>query len=647
MIRRESDGLSFFPNVTVRLWARVTLALLALVSVALAQPSAQAPAPTSLPGAVATAAGLQADNIAVITIHDPIDAAMAKSVVRRLKMAERLGAGVIVIELNTPGGEVGAVLEICNAIKASTVPTIAWINKDAYSGGAIIALACSRLITADPASFGDAMPVAADPIQGIRAAPEQIRQKVLTPLLSEVVDSARRNNQALGRYAYDELIVQGMIVADAQLWLAREKSTGRTVAINRSEFDMLFPGENAETPPRLVGIRAASAPAPATDPSAPANPTTGAAPAPSAASASSVVGASPESVAALGADPSRAAEQVPSQRPVLRAAERANWELLGRISDGSGPLVLKADDLRYFGLASNITPSASAPLDPTRATLNAINSDEQLRAYLGGKHIVRLDQSWSEGLVSFLQNFWVRAILIAVFILGLFIEMVHPGLVVPASLAFLALVGLVAPPFLVGMAAWWEIAAIGAGIALILLEILVIPGFGVTGIAGLILLSAGIVGTFIPAGSGVFPTSPSQRSGLVDGVTALLLAFATAGIGIFFITRYAGSLPFLTKFVLKDPEPFDAQESLFRAIDPEAGNPVRVGDTGLTTTLLRPSGKARFGDRIVNVASELGSIDAGAAVRVTRLADMNIFVERATPTASPTPPPNPPTPGAA
>lgn len=631
MIRRESDGPRLFPNFTVRLWARVTLALLALVSVAFAQ------APAALPGAVATAAGLQADNIAVITIHDPIDAAMAQSVIRRLRMAERLGAGAIVIELNTPGGEVGAVLEICNAIKASTLPTIAWINKDAYSGGAIIALACSRLITADPASFGDAMPVAADPIQGIRAAPEQIRQKVLTPLLSEVVDSARRNNQALGRYAYDELIVQGMIVADAQLWLAREKSTGRTVAITRSEFEMLFPGENAQTPPRLVGIRAGSAPADPAAAQAP-SPSSGAAPA---------LAASPQSAAALSADPSRAAEQVPSQRPTLRAAERANWELLGRISDGSGPLVLKADDLRYFGLASNITPSAAAPLDPTRATLNAINTDEQLRAYLGGQHVVRLEKSWSEGLVSFLQNFWVRAVLIAVFILGLFIEMVHPGLVVPASLAFLALVGLVAPPFIVGMAAWWEIAAIGLGIALILLEILVIPGFGVTGVAGLILLCAGLVGTFIPAGSGVFPTSPSQRSGLIDGVTALLLAFATAGIGIFFITRYAGSLPFLTKFVLKDPEPFDVQESLFRAIDPEAGQPVRVGDTGVTTTLLRPSGKARFADRIVNVASELGSIDAGTPVRVTRLADMNIFVERATPPTTTPTHNHPPTPGAA
>jgi membrane-bound ClpP family serine protease len=619
MIRRESDGAMLKPGWTVGLWLRVVLALLALASLGVAQPSAaaQGSAAPSTGGAVATAAGLQADNIAVITIRDPIDAAMAQSVARRLKMAERLGAGVIVIELNTPGGEVGAVLEICNAIKSSTVPTIAWINKDAYSGGAIIALACTRLITADPASMGDAMPVAADPIQGIRAAPEQIRQKVLTPLLSEVVDSARRNNQALGRYAYDELIVQGMIVADAQLWLAREKSTGRTVAITRAEFEMLFPGENAETPPRLVGIRATSAPAPATDPSAA---TTG---------SGSPIAASPESAAALGADPSRAAEQVPSQRPVLRAAERAGWESLGRISDGSGPLVLKADDLRYFGMASNVTPSPLAPQDPTRATLNPINTDEQLRAYLGGKHLVRLDKNWSEGLVSFLQNFWVRAVLIAVFILGLFIEMVHPGLVVPATLALLALVGLVAPPFIVGMAAWWEIAAIGVGIALILLEILVIPGFGLPGIAGLLLLCAGIVGTFIPAGSGVFPTSPSQRSGLIDGVAALMLAFATAGIGIYFITRYAGSLPILSKFVLKDPEPFDAQESLFRAIDPESGQAVRVGDVGVTTTLLRPSGKARFGDRIVNVASELGSIGEGAAVRVTRLADMNIFVERA------------------
>ncbi len=95
-----------------------------------------------------------------------------------------------------------------------------------------------------------------------------------------------------------------------------------------------------------------------------------------------------------------------------------------------------SDDLRYFGLASNITPSASAPLDPTRATLNAINSDEQLRAYLGGKHIVGSIRAGSEGLVSFLQNFWVRAILIAVFILGLFMRWFTRGSLCPRRSRF-------------------------------------------------------------------------------------------------------------------------------------------------------------------------------------------------------------------
>ena len=49
-------------------------------------------------------------------------------------------------------------------------------------------------------------------------------------------------------------------------------------------------------------------------------------------------------------------------------------------------------------------------------------------------------------------------------------------------MAAVALVGLLAPPMLINMASWWEIAAIIAGILLIVLEIFVIPGFGIFGV---------------------------------------------------------------------------------------------------------------------------------------------------------------------
>jgi membrane-bound serine protease (ClpP class) len=89
----------------------------------------------------------QADKVVAITIEGPIDATTALSVRRRIALAEKGGANAIVIEINSPGGELGAVLEITNAIKASAISnTVAWVNPDAYSGGAIVALACREIV---------------------------------------------------------------------------------------------------------------------------------------------------------------------------------------------------------------------------------------------------------------------------------------------------------------------------------------------------------------------------------------------------------------------------------------------------------------------------------------------------------------------
>jgi len=65
----------------------------------------------------------------------------------------------------------------------------------------------------------------------------------------------------------------------------------------------------------------------------------------------------------------------------------------------------------------------------------------------------------------------------------MFLEMSHPGVGLPGAIAALALVALLAPPALLGMANWWEIGAIGVGLLLIVVEIFVLPGFGLPGIA--------------------------------------------------------------------------------------------------------------------------------------------------------------------
>jgi membrane-bound ClpP family serine protease len=543
----------------------------------------------------------QADAVVVITIRGEIDSVTSYSVSRRLAQAAEAGADAIVLEIDSPGGELGAVLDITGAIKKSPIPiTVAWINPQAYSGGAIIALACQEIVTSSGAQMGDAFPITGmnNGRPGIRGLTPDERTKLLPPLLADVVDSARRAG-------YDEYLVQAMVTDGIELWLVENNQSGERYAINEAEYRALFGRE----PPRLKPM------------------------------ISSVPGSRQDTAPALPAPPQGSDQQesladegmlfrpaapglahltssvtdrlnIGTSRPTFDQSQRGAWTDLGYLSDGTAAVVLKAPELAALGFSS--------------AT---ITSDAELSAFLGAKTIVRLDQSWSETASRYLTGAGVRFVLIAVFLLALFIEMSSPGLVLPGSVAIGAAVLLLAPPMILGMANWWEVGAILLGVVFILLEIFVLPGFGVFGIVGLVALFGGLIGTFIPNGAGFLPTNPDAASGALTGMVTILLALITAGIGMYFISRHFGSLPLLNRLILQDVRDESRELSLAEIMGEAALGPASVGDEGVTTTPLKPVGQAEINDRIVDVVSDLGFIEPGTPVRVVAVGSMRVIVE--------------------
>lgn len=552
-------------------------------------------------------ASRKAQNLVVIPIHGEIDSqgVMAASVRRRVEMAERAGADALVFDIDSPGGDLSSVLAICNTIKGSTIKnTAAWINHDAYSGGAVVALACREIVINDPANFGDAKVVAGGPL-GLtgQAIPRELLKKLLPPLIAEVVDSARRHNQEFGAYLWDEYLVQALVADDVELWLARHKTTGQTVCIDRAELESLFPGVSPGGPARLAGAPGTGSPGPAMG-SSPGG---------------DVPAGSPK-LAAVANDVA-ARLTVNSARPTITPQNAAEWEVVEKVTDGTAAATLKAADMVYFRFAANDPATGGTGITPIR-------NQADLKAFFGAKYVLRYEPSWSEGLVVFLTNIWVRGILIVVFLLAMFVEMTHPGVMAPGAVALIALVALIAPPMLLGMAGWWEVAAIVAGVLLLLVEIFVIPGFGVTGVVGVVLLFAGLVGTFVPAGGGLFPDSPQGKEGLLDGAVVTLLACVTACVGIYLIGRHFGSLPVLGRLVLKTHAD-DEEVGLLAAMDPDTELAARVGDRGVAITPMRPAGRVQVGERVIDAVAEFGYIPAGAAVKVVSVDGMRVGVDAA------------------
>ncbi|MEM9374447.1 MAG: ATP-dependent Clp protease proteolytic subunit, partial [Planctomycetota bacterium] len=406
-------------------WRTVTLvaACLLVWTQALAQStgtdagdSGAAPAAPSVP------AYRQADKVVVITLEGAIDSITALSIARRVALAEQGGADAIVLEVDSPGGEVGAVLEITDAIKGSSINnTVAWINTDAYSGGAIAALACREIVTNNPASMGDAFPVTLAP-GGANQTPGTIRgltpaerTKILPVLMADVTDSARRAG-------WDEYMVQAIIIDGIELWWVEDTRTGERLAINEDEFRMLFGREPVRGKPLLAGVtggvstvppplqpkpeEAAKEPAggpghgvtpldfilpsrmmPDPDDFEPREPLTEEERAEYESEQSfRPASGSLEDVEREFASPERTDLRIErdSRRPVLSPDDAGFFKDLGYLCDGTSAIVMRDDQMRAFGFASRV-----------------IRDDDELKAYFGANELIRVDQSWSEGFVRF------------------------------------------------------------------------------------------------------------------------------------------------------------------------------------------------------------------------------------------------------
>lgn len=595
----------------------IAVSLLAALPIAAQDAPSAGATPASVPAA------RQAGHVAVITVEGPIDRVTIYSVQRRLQAAQDRGADAVVFEIDSPGGEVGAVLEICSLIKNSPVAnTVAWINTNAYSGGAIIALACREIVVAEYASFGDAAPIT------IVALPETERQKQLSPLLAEVVDSARRRG-------YDEKLVQALVSLGVELWMVRNTQTGRIAFVDENEYRALFgeaPPENASATVQSGGL----APQPADG-----EETTR--------SLGDVISEQMEQGTSrdypqLSEEVERARERtaplpsrgeseneflpagdqmtetlisqvdialaLPSDRPDFSSEDASDWQFIEYATDGRTLLVLKSDLMLRYGLAQQV-----------------VRNDSELKAFFGAQTITRLDRTWSEALVVFLSNIVVRGVLIAVFLLAMFIELSAPGIGLGGAVAAAALVALLAPPILIGAAGWWTVAAIIAGVLLILMELFLFPGLTVAGAAGVVALMAGLVGTFVSKNSQQVPTD------IATGVATTLLAFFVAGVGMYFVAKFYGSLPILNRLVLTGDRPdADDGEGMLAAMGPaRPETPVTAGDVGVAMTQLHPAGSAEFEGKLLDVVCEFGYADRGDRVRVVSATKYRIAVERIDP----------------
>lgn len=177
-----------------------------------------------------------------------------------------------------------------------------------------------------------------------------------------------------------------------------------------------------------------------------------------------------------------------------------------------------------------------------------------------------------------------------------------------------------------GTAGSLEIVLFILGVGCLLLEFLVLPGFGVFGITGFLLVLASIVmasQTFGHLGPNVSDFGNSVKTLKIFGGAVLGLVVTAMALA-----KYLPSIPLFNDMILTPPGEVQAAAPRLK---PElvAGSLNLVGQSGVTVTLLRPSGKAQIDGQYLDVISEGEYIPEGAEIQVVECSGKRVVVRRA------------------
>jgi membrane-bound serine protease (ClpP class) len=225
-------------------------------------------------------------------------------------------------------------------------------------------------------------------------------------------------------------------------------------------------------------------------------------------------------------------------------------------------------------------------------------------------------------IISFLINPVVSGILIMVIIGGIYFELQAPGLGFGSVIAILAALMYFAPLYLEGLASHWEILIFIAGIILIIIEIFVIPGFGVTGITGIVLVVLGLTLSLVDNVGFDFTHVDFYK--IISSFFLVIISILISIVASFFITRSLftqnrlfGSLALET--VQSSAEGYTAADNDYREM---------IGKTGLAHTILRPAGKVKIGDNVYDATALTGYIEQGDEIEVVRYEGAQLFVRK-------------------
>lgn len=441
----------------------------------------------------------------------------------------------VILELNTPGGEVFSAQKISDALKDLDtqygIPVIAYINNWAISAGAMLAYSCRFIAVVKDASMG-----AAEPLTQSQTGETQIA--------SEKINSALRTDFANRAAFFDRnpYIAESMVDKDIILVLRY----GKIVKLDN---------ENQ--------------------------------------------------IRTTGTDPDIV------------------------ISPKGKLLTLDSKQLIQYGVADiYLPPKKLEPLTPEELQTGKWPASKELlfeNSFFAGIPQATVDTyqiDWKTRFFMLLAHPVVSSLLFMGLMIGAYVEISSGGFGLAATVALTCLFLIILSSFALEIAGWLEVILLFTGLAILLIEIFVLPTFGLLGIIGIILFLAGLLGLMLPgigSASFEFDTQTFNAAGqaLLSRFVWLCGSFLLGIAIIIGLGRYLfPSFSLFRRFVLAGHE--QEQSAGYIAGDDPSKLP-QPGARGEVLSTLRPAGKVLINDAVYDAISPGNFIEKGKRIIVVKL----------------------------
>ena len=231
--------------------------------------------------------------------------------------------------------------------------------------------------------------------------------------------------------------------------------------------------------------------------------------------------------------------------------------------------------------------------------------------------IIETTENWSEAIVRFLTNPVVASLLTTFGFLGILFELQSPGWGVPGFVGLACLILSLSASYIAQLATMSDMLFVLTGLALILLEVLVIPGFGIAGLGGIGLMIYGLYLLLLPD----IPVGEEVLGQAMDG---FLIGLVGAVIGVVLLAK----LMIKTKFweQLTAPDTQKKEDGYSNTLGWES----LQGETGIADTDLHPSGWVRVKDQRIFVVSEGEFIEEGKEIKILSVDGNRVLVRELT-----------------